>query len=258
MGTFLFDEIIFGPVKSRRLGVSLGVNLLPLHTKLCNFNCIYCECGWSGRHHSLPSLYTRKEIAAALEAKLKSMKEERASIDVITYAGNGEPTLHPAFAGIINDSIELRNRFYPKARIAVLSNATLIHKKSVAEALKKIEMNILKLDSGFEDTIHTINRPLGEFNLASLVKNLIQFKGNFILQTLFVKGTFNGTYIDNSTDKEVMQWLDIVSKTRPSMVMIYTIARDTPAPGLEKVPEEKLQEIALKVESLGIETQVSG
>ncbi len=260
MATFLFDEIVFGPVKSRRLGVSLGINLLPVNKKICNFNCIYCECGWtndSGKDMS--NLPSRELVYEALDRKLSLMKENNQYPDVITYAGNGEPTLHPQFAGIIDDSIELRNKYFPDARIAVLSNAANITRPGIREALLKTDQNILKLDSACDRTIQLHNQPNRTIIAGDLIKELKKFNGKLIVQTLFVRGTFKGTLIDNTTPGELREWLKAIDEIRPSEVMIYTISRDTPEGGnLEKVPLDELQDIAKMVNELGIKTQVSG
>jgi wyosine [tRNA(Phe)-imidazoG37] synthetase (radical SAM superfamily) len=260
MPTFLFDKIIFGPVKSRRLGVSLGINLLPSTKKVCNFNCIYCECGWTGvseiKAEKLPS---RKEVYEALDLKLSAMKEKGQAPDVITYAGNGEPTLHPEFPGIIDDSIKLRNMYFPKAKIAVLSNSTAITRPVIKKALLKVDQNILKLDSAFNLTVRIHNQPKVNVEVEKLIKDLSAFKGQLIIQTLFIRGTFKGKNIDNTTPVEISAWLKALKKIRPSEVMIYTISRDTPDGGdLKKVPLSELNRIAALVNGLGIETQVSG
>jgi wyosine [tRNA(Phe)-imidazoG37] synthetase (radical SAM superfamily) len=260
MGTFLFDKIIFGPIKSRRLGVSLGINLLPGNKKVCNFNCIYCECGWSQSVDSEGGyLPQRAEVYEALESRLQEMKVKNQKPDVITFAGNGEPTLHPDFHGITDDCIKLRNRFFPDAKIAVLSNSTTITNPLVKDALLKVDMNILKLDSAFDLTINTHNQPRVNVKVDELIENLKKFNGNLIIQTLFLRGHYKGRQIDNTTPEEISAWLDALKKIIPSEVMIYTISRDTPEGGsLNKVPLEELQEIARKVKKLGIPTQVSG
>jgi wyosine [tRNA(Phe)-imidazoG37] synthetase (radical SAM superfamily) len=260
MPTFLFDKIVFGPVKSRRLGVSLGINLLPASRKICNFNCIYCECGWTqDTGVSSEGLPSRKEVYKALDQKLSTMKKNHQAPDVITYAGNGEPTLHPDFPGIIDDSISLRNKYFPDARIAVLSNSTAITKPAVRKALLKVDQNILKLDSAFDLTVKVHNQPRVNVKVEKLIKNLRLFKGRLIVQTLFLRGKFNGKRIDNTTDEEIDAWLKAIRKIKPSEVMIYTISRDTPEGGhLEKVPLAELRQIAAMVNELGIETQVSG
>lgn len=260
MGTFLFDKIIFGPVKSRRLGVSLGINLLPGGKKVCNFNCIYCECGWSPSIEKEGGyLPRREEVSEALESRLQEMKVKSQKPDVITFAGNGEPTLHPDFSSIIDDSIMLRNKYFPGARIAVLSNATTITNPSVKDALLKIEMNILKLDSAFDLTVSIHNQPRLNIRVDELIENLKKFNGKLIIQTLFLRGRHNGKIIDNTTPAEINAWLEALGRIRPSEVMIYTIARDTPEGGLlRKVPLEELNHIASRVEKLGIQTQVSG
>jgi len=260
MSTFLFDEIIFGPVKSRRLGISLGINLLPTKRKICNFNCIYCECGWTRHIGKIPArLPKREEVYNALDKKLSEMQASGQKPDVITYAGNGEPTLHPGFPGIIDDSINLRNKYFPEAKIAVLSNATTITDQRVKAALLKVDMNILKLDSAFDTTVSIHNQPVSNINVNDLINNLAGFNGKLIIQTLFLRGKYNGKVIDNTTPEELNAWINAIKKISPSEVMIYTISRDTPPEGgeLNKVPARELREIALMVEKLGIKTQVS-
>ncbi len=256
MATFLFDSIVFGPIRSRRLGASLGINLLPINSKFCSFDCIYCECGWTDEKQK-GKLPTREDVRKYLDEKLKDMKAKGEELDVITYAGNGEPTMHPQFASIIDDSIELRDKYFPWARIAVLSNSTMLYKPAVVDALKKVDQNILKLDSAFDSTISLLNQPRVKFSADEVVKNLKSLEGNLIIQTLFLRGNFDGKTIDNTTDKEVSGWLEMVQDIRPKEVMIYTIARDTPAAGLEKVSLKDLKAIAAKVEALGIPVQVS-
>lgn len=260
MATFLFDKIIFGPVKSRRLGVSLGINLLPVKRKICNFNCIYCECGWTPDLEKAASrLPGRKEVYDALEDKLSELKKKSRHLDVLTYAGNGEPTLHPSFPGIIDDSIVLRDKYFPGTRIVVLSNATTIKDPVIKAALLKVDMNILKLDSAFESTIKIHNQPRININVEELIDDLTGFKGKVIIQTLFLQGRHKGKVIDNTTPVEVNAWLNAIERIKPSEVMIYTISRDTPeGASITKVPVIQLKRIAALVESKGIKTQVSG
>jgi wyosine [tRNA(Phe)-imidazoG37] synthetase (radical SAM superfamily) len=260
MATFLFDEIIFGPVKSRRLGVSLGINLLPTKRKICNFNCIYCECGWTQDiEKAVSHLPGREEVYNALDSKLSELIKKNIIPDVITYAGNGEPTLHPDFPGIIDDSIILRDKYFKKTRIAVLSNATTISNPLIKNALLKVDQNILKLDSAFDSTIKIHNQPRVNVNVEELINNLIGFDGKLIIQTLFLRGIHNGKVVDNTTRIEIREWLKALERIKPSEVMIYTISRDTPEGArLKKVPLNELKEIAALVESIGIRTQVSG
>ncbi len=260
MPTFLFDQTIFGPVVSRRLGISLGINLLPNDSKLCSFDCIYCECGWNPEKGTVkPLLPTRVEVARLLRDKLLVMKSDGNLPDVITFAGNGEPTIHPSFAGIIDDTINLRDEICPRARIAVLSNSTMLHKPDVVEALKKVDDNILKLDSGITATIRVLDQPAGRFDLEKVVRNLKQFDGNQIIQTMFIRGTFKGIPIDNTTENELEAWIALLEQICPKSVMIYTIARDTPANDLRKVSTEDLEIIAQRVrKETGLEVQVSG
>jgi wyosine [tRNA(Phe)-imidazoG37] synthetase (radical SAM superfamily) len=259
MGTFLFDKIIFGPVQSRRLGVSLGINLLPVNKKICTFDCIYCECGFNAENAAVkPILPSCNEVLTQLEEKLKHMQSQGTAPNVITFAGNGEPTIHPAFSSIIDGTIALRNKYCPDARIAVLSNATRLNKPEIVNSLMKIDDNILKLDSGLESTIKILDQPVGKFSFEQLIENLVAFKGKLIIQTMFIKGTYQNQTIDNTTAEDIESWLSLLKKINPQKVMIYTIERGTPVEGLEKVDLNELKAIAHKVEMLGIETQVSG
>lgn len=258
MPTFLFDKIIFGPVKSRRLGVSLGINLLPVDAKVCSFDCIYCECGRnSDSKKGKVNLPKRFEVQQKLQIALTRMVSESNLPDVITFAGNGEPTLHPEFALIIDDTIELRDRLTPNARIAVLSNATMLAKKDVFKALLKVDDNIQKLDSAIEETIALIDCPNKSFSLNKTIEQLVSFNGKVIIQTLFVKGKVNEIIVDNTTETEVDKWIELLKKINPSKVMIYTIDRDTPTDTLEKISKTELNLIAGKVTWAGFETQVS-
>jgi len=259
MSTFLFDELIFGPVFSRRLGISLGINLLPRNAKLCNFNCIYCECGLTGSNSNFNSnkLPEIVEFEFSLENKLIELKNKNKPLNNITFAGNGEPTLHPDFDKIIDKTIDLRNKYFPEANISVLTNSTNIGKERVLNALLKIEQPILKLDSVFEKTYCILNSPPKDYSIEKLKSEIQKFNGNFIIQTLFIKGKINENIIDNSTDEEVAGWLKFIEEVKPKQVMIYTIARETPVENLEKINVDKLTDIALKVKELGIDTLVS-
>ncbi len=256
MATFLFDEMIFGPVKSRRMGVSLGVNLLPTDNKYCTFNCVYCECGWTdieGKQIVLPKLHNYK---TRLEAKLQELAGTENEPDAITFAGNGEPTIHPDFAEIIDITIEARDKFAPKAKIVVLSNASQLHKKRVKEALKKVDQNIQKLDAGTEEMFQLINQPLGSVSLEKIVDKLVSFDGNLIIQTLFLRGNYNGQKIDNTGRTQFDAWLALVKKVKPQYVMIYPIDRDTPTSGLEKITPSEMDNIARKIRFAGVKTEV--
>lgn len=259
MTTFLFDKTIFGPVRSRRLGISLGINLLPNDSKFCSYNCVYCECGWNGEDKTFrPQLPSRETVKDLLEKKLKQMVADGELPDVITFAGNGEPTLHPDFPLIIDDTLELRDMLTPKARVAVLSNSTMTHKPSVVEALKKVDDNILKLDSGIEKTIRVMNKPTGYFSLEKMIGYLMGFEGKLIIQTLFLRGEHNKNRFDNTSEEELEAWIAALKKIKPEKVMIYSIDRDTPEENLIKVSSEELYDIAKKAESqLGIPFEVS-
>jgi len=259
MATFLFDKTVFGPVKSRRLGISLGINLLPNDSKLCSFDCLYCECGWNPDPKKVKAVLPSREwVYSSLEAQLTRMSVENELPDVITFAGNGEPTLHPDFSAIIDDTISLRNKLASKARIAVLSNSTMLHKPAVVEALKKVDDNILKLDSGIFETIRVLNAPVGYFDFEKMIRQLIAFDGRLIIQTLFIRGEFNGVTFDNTTEKELSAYIELVRQIKPLKLMIYTIDRDTPLKSLEKVNQAELNKIASRIrETLNIDVEVS-
>lgn len=257
MPTALYDNVIFGPVHSRRLGLSLGVNLLPLDNKLCSFNCIYCECGWT--HAGVrPRFNSREDVRRLLSDKLTQMVADSTPPDVITFAGNGEPTLHPDFEQIIDDTLALRDKICPSAKVSVLSNATMIDRASVRRALLRVDNNILKLDSSFDATVRAIDNPMGAYSVAATVDNMLLFEGRLIVQTMFLRGEVDGRKVDNTTEREVSAWLELVAKIAPRSVMVYTIDRDTPAAGLEKVSVEELRRIAARVEALGIACSVAG
>ena len=244
MGTILFNRVIFGPVKSRRLGNSLGINLLPNTSKLCNYNCIYCECGWTYHSHQpRKKFHTVLSVLTSLEEKLSAMKASDETPDTLTFAGNGEPTLHPNFSEIIAGVMELRDEFYPLAKIAVLSNGTMIQSDKVYEALCKVDKNMLKLDTAIEETYKILNSPPKEFSLQKLIENLQRFKGNFIIQTLFLTGLVAGREINNTTPNEISAWMNLVAMLNPSEVHIYSLARETPSIDLHAVAPEKLKEI---------------
>jgi len=259
MSTILFHEIVYGPVHSRRMGTSLGVNLLPYDGKLCSFDCIYCECGFNKDFRTKTKLPDRENVYAAMEDKLQSLRGQNVKLDVITFAGNGEPTMHPQFSGIIEDTVSLRDRYYPEAKISVLSNGINVGKVSVFDTLRKVDNPILKLDSAFDETAKLIDRPNSpNYSVARQVELYKKFRGNFILQTMFLRGEFEGKRLDNSTEKEVSAWLERVRALSPREVMIYTIDRETPAKQLEKVSLEELRKIADRVGELGIRTNVAG
>jgi len=257
MSTFLFDSIIFGPVWSRRLGESLGINLLPPNRKVCNFNCIYCECGLTPNDTPFSAFPSREEVKKSLTARLHEMKTNGEYLNSITFAGNGEPTLHPDFAGIMSDTVEVRNAIFPDANITVLSNATRADVQTIFEALSKADLNILKLDSAIENTLLHINCPKGGFDFQGLIESLRRFKGKLIIQTLFFRGRFMGFDIDNSSAEEISAWLQVIECLRPECVMIYSLARDTPVQGLQRIGAEELSAIAHRVEELGIAVQVT-
>jgi len=258
MSGFLFNEIIFGPVRSRRLGNSLGINLLPVHRKFCTFDCIYCECGWTPpEDKSEMALPTRAVIAEALETRLIQLQAKNNPPDSITFAGNGEPTIHPDFHGIINDTIKLRNKYFPHCEITVLSNSSMLDKKDVFDALMKVDNNVLKLDAGTEETFRLINKPRSsQLTLEKIVANLQNFKQKAIIQTLFVRGEVDGVKVDNTTPEEIKLWLSHINRIKPRYVMLYPIERETPVAGLEVISKEELLAIAEKLNQIRVKYSV--
>lgn len=256
--TILFPSPIFGPVKSRRLGVSLGINLLPGDGKVCSFDCIYCECGLKKDnvpHQKFPS---RSQVRTELHLQLEKMKAQGTPPDVITFAGNGEPTLHPDFAGIIDDTIALRDEYFPKAKVSVLSNATQLDRQDVFDALLRVDNNIQKLDTVSSEYIRFIDQPNSpSFDVGHVIDRLAAFADRCIIQTMFLGGEYKGKSVDNTGDGYVIPWLDAIERIHPSEVMIYTIERETPISTLRKASHEALDRIALEVEARGFRCQVS-
>lgn len=258
MSTFLFDQIVYGPVNSRRLGVSLGINLSPLNGKRCTFNCIYCECGLNEERRTGTSAPSREEVKQALTKKLTEMRSEGIHPDVITFSGNGEPTMHPDFSGIIDDTLEIRDTLCPEAKVAVLSNSTMLHREDVMRALCKADENLMKFDAANDDLIKQIDQPeIHDFTADKLIEQLIRFHGKLIIQTIFLRGERNGIQIDNTSDECVSKWIEALKKIRPEKVMIYTINRDTPVRTLQKMPVDTLEKIAEKVRQAGFDVSVS-
>lgn len=255
--TALYPQIIYGPVRSRRLGLSLGVNLLPLEAKLCTFDCIYCECGWNGENAGSRRFNSREQVAAALESTLVAMAADSQLPDVITFAGNGEPTMHPDFEGVIADTIALRDKYAPTAKISVLSNATQLHRADVVRALERVDNNILKIDSLDEEMARLINKPCCNYSVAKVVEQLKAFNGKVIVQTMFLRGQYEGRVVDNTTEEQIVAWLEAVKAIAPESVMVYSIARDTPCKTLQKVEREELEKIAERVRALGISCSVA-
>ena len=252
MSTIIYPSPIFGPVHSRRLGISLGINLLPADGKVCSFDCIYCECGFNEAHRPQLPLPTRQEVAQALQQKLLQMQASGQLPDVLTFAGNGEPTCHPHFAEIIDDTIRLRDKYCPRARVSVLSNATLIHRPAVHAALMRVDNNILKLDTVSADYIRLVDHPQGTYDVHQVVEHMKAFHGHLIIQTMFMQGDCGGESVDNTSDDYVLPWLQAVKAIRPQQVMVYTIDRETPTPGLRKATHEQLDRIAAMVQAEGI------
>lgn len=256
MQTILFHSTIFGPIHSRRLGVSLGINLMPYDGKICSFDCLYCEAGFNAQGAGEAGLPTVRQVSEQLETKLQDMHAAAEPLDVITFSGNGEPTLHPQFAEVVDEVIRLRDKYYPQAKISVLSNSTRIFDAKVTDALRRVDNNILKLDSAIEPTMRLIDRPnSAEFTVERVVNALRAFSGQAIIQTMFLRGEHEGVRIDNTTPEEVDALIEAYKTIRPREVMIYSIDRKTPEEKLEKVSRPELEQIAERIAAAGIYVQ---
>ncbi|MBR1705305.1 MAG: radical SAM protein [Bacteroidales bacterium] len=246
------EETVFGPIFSRRLGSSLGINLLPREGKLCNFDCVYCECGWNADGRGDRTLPTAEEVRKALSDKLETCRAAGTSIDSITFSGDGEPTLHPDFAAIIDGTLALRDRWYPSARVSVLSNATKVWREDVFQALRKVDNPILKLDAPTDEAARLVNKPVGEYHVEDIVRDLERFEGDFILQTMFLRGP------GFATEDWVEGWMDIVRRLRPREVMVYTIDRETPLQGLRKYTVDEMRTLVRPLLDEGFRIQIKG
>ena len=249
----LREEVVFGPIKSRRLGWSLGINLLPTKGKICNFDCIYCECGWNADGRDDTKLPSAAEVRSALEAKLADMLLEGTQVDSITFSGDGEPTLNPDFARIIDDTIALRDIYCPQAKVSVLTNATKLLSDTVFGALRKVDAPILKLDAPTDERARKINGALPSFRIDDVVKGMKRFEGDFILQTMFLKSDD----FDSLEPQMLAKWMDIVREIRPRLIMAYTIARPTPQSGLYAYSAAQIREALKPLEDEGFKIQIN-
>ncbi len=249
-----FDDIVFGPIFSRRLGSSLGVNILPSKGKLCNFDCVYCECGWNKDGVADRRFPTFEEIVTAFEDKMSSLSAEGTKVDSITFSGNGEPTMHPDFPKIVDAVLDCRDRFFPQAKVSVLSNAFLVGRPSVADALKRVDNPILKIDASSDALVRQINKPVGHYCLDDIVKALKEFDGNFILQTMFLKSPD----FDTAAPQSLQRWMEIVRELRPKEIMVYTIDRETPDKSLSKYTVEEMTVLVQPLLDEGYKIQIRG
>ena len=245
----LFHRTVFGPIHSRRLGVSLGINLSPNDGKVCSFDCLYCEAGFNSQGKGTTGFPSRDSVKEQLRNKLTEMKAAHQNLDVITFSGNGEPTLHPDFAGIVDDVLALRDEFYPLAKVSVLTNSTKIFSPEVAEALKKVDNNILKLDSAIESTMQLIDKPSSpSFTVKKVVDGLKQFSGTGIIQTMILRGEHDGKIVDNTTPEEIEALIKAYKEINPKEIMIYSLDRSTPEEKLVKVEKHELEKIGKFIE----------
>lgn len=252
--TMIREEVVFGPIHSRRLGSSLGINLLPEKGKICTFDCIYCECGWNKDGRNDTKLPTAEEVRNALEAKLKQCRAENIPIDSITFSGDGEPTINPEFPKIIDDTIRLRNQYYPQSKITVLSNSTRVHVPEVFAALQKVDNPTMKIDAPTNELVEKINHPAPGYDINRVVEALKQFEGNFILQTMFLKSKD----FDSSSPEVLNGWMDIVRTLKPREIMVYTIDRPTPEQGLQKFTVEEMRRLVQPLMDEGFLIQIKG
>lgn len=258
MQRVLFHSTIFGPIHSRRLGTSLGINLLPDDGKICSFDCLYCEAGYNAQGHGTTGVPSREDVARLLGEKLAAMKAAGEHLDVITFSGNGEPTLHPDFEGVIDDTIALRNRYFPEVKISVLTNSTRLGSESVHRALSKVDNNILKLDSAIADTVQALDRPAPGYDLSAVIDRIASFGRQGIVQTMICRGEHDGKPVDNSTEAEINALIETYLRIMPGEIMLYTIDRPTPEVNLRRVPREELEAIAARITAAtGIPVQVS-
>lgn len=247
-----FDDIVFGPIRSRRLGSSLGVNILPSKGKLCNFDCVYCECGWNRDGVSDRKFPTLAEVEEALESKISTLAADGVPVDSITFSGNGEPTVNPDFPEIIDVVLRLRDRFYPSAKVSVLSNATMLDRNEVFEALRKVDNPILKIDAPNDALVTMINKPQGSYSLENVVARMAEFKGDFVLQTMFLRSP------DFDLGQTVEDWRNIVRRLKPREIMVYTIDRETPDKTLQKYTVEQMTEFVKPLQDEGYVIQIRG
>ena len=258
MQTVLFHSTIYGPIHSRRLGMSLGINLMPNDGKICSFDCLYCEAGFNAQGPGKDGVPTREAVKKQLKRKFEEMKQEGQTLDVITFSGNGEPTLHPEFDKVVDDVLRLRTEYFPDAKVSVLSNSTMAGKPSVVKALLKVDNNILKLDSAKPHTFRAINRPVSPNCLPEgVISDLKRFDGQCVVQTIMLRGEFEGKHFDNTTDEELDALLSAYLEIKPREVMLYSIDRKTPAENLVKVSKEELERIAQRFRDAGIKVQVN-
>ena len=231
---------------------------MPADGKVCSFDCLYCEAGFNAQGPGTKGIPPRTEVARLLEEKLAEMRNQNLQLDVITFSGNGEPTLHPDFNGVVDDVLLLRDKYYPEAKVSVLSNATRLQSTGVVEALLKVDNNILKLDSALDETVKIIDRPVSpEYRVADVIEGMKQFDGQCIVQTMMLRGEHNGITIDNTTDCEIEALINACKEIAPREVMLYSIDRKTPAEHLVKVQRDELEKIAQQFIDAGLKVQVS-
>ena len=235
--------ITYGPVQSRRLGLSLGINLLPTEYKLCSFNCLYCQYGWTKKvtfapGERLKDLPSVDAVAAALETALAELSRDHRTMDAISICGNGEPTLYPALAEVIVKVKRIRDRYQPRARVAILSNSSTVGDHAVRAALDLLDVKIMKFDAGSEEMFRQLNHPAAPVYMGEIVAGLKALKKIF-LQSCFVQGR-----VTNADPDSVAMWIDKVREIHPLSVQVYTLDREPADKRIEKVSRTTLAWIA--------------
>ena len=248
----LQESVVYGPLRSRRLGQSLGINLLPVSHKVCSSNCVYCQYGWTRPPgESAERLKRAPILLAEIEERFRQVAEDRIPVDAITLAGNGEPTLHPDLTELVIGITRLRDQFFPGAAVGILTDATQITRPRVREALALLDERYMKFDAADEATWRRINKPLGNTTFEGML-NALKAVPDIILQSMFLQGTY-----DNTGEAHLAAWVEAVRVIKPRSVQVYTVDRGTADPGIREVPRETLQEIADRLTAAtGIPTDV--
>jgi len=252
----LQDGAVYGPIHSRRFGHSLGINPLPVTYKFCDFDCVYCQYGWTPRPGSTAKKTDEKlkplhQLLREIEKSFQSIKVEKTPVDVITIAGNGEPTLYPEFLKFVTGLVELRDRYFPKVPLGILSDSSQCHRSEIKEALEMLDERCMKLDAGDFETIRNINKPAGSFDLPRMLEALRELR-EVTIQSLFVQGSY-----DNTKPEQIDRWVEAVGFVQPKLVQVYTVDRPPADSGIVPVPLAQLRGIAELSQSMtGVRTEI--
>ena len=242
----LQQGILYGPIRSKRLGCSLGLNLFPSDRKVCSFDCVYCHFGGTTDHVrqserlGIPSV---TEVLAAVEEFLKSDND----FDYITFSGNGEPTMYPDFAELVPKLHELIRRRRPSVRLALLSNSSCVGEESLYPALKLIDLPIFKLDAGNQTTFEILNRPCPGVTISAIIDGLTRLSARqeIIIQTVMVDGP-----VPNHDGQAFDDWIVAIRRIRPGAIQLYTTDRPVADTRVRKVSDRQLETIAARIREL--------